>query len=169
MTDNYITYPLLPRIGRWGIGLLGTYVKTRRMGFRNLGFFTGVKVMGWDSSPNWKSKSDVMTAVKRDMLFYNVGLSDGSVLDQEIINSKQGRDGLWLLLQRTFRGELGTRKETRIVFALIEKQGKDWMYKAISEREGPYYYDCPKDWLDRVEDIEDEYFGNWKAKVLMQA
>lgn len=50
---------------------------------------------------------------------------------------------------------------------LLENGGKDqgWGYKPLTEDEGPCYYTCPLEYLDRVPEPKGPYVKEWRKKV----
>jgi hypothetical protein len=106
--------------------------------------------MGWDSSSAWKTKSDVILELVRDFK---------ASTSYELVAYSSSTEGLWAVLKERSTGKLG------IAFYAIDKQGKDYFVKGMGEGCGPYYYSCPKKFLDMVpEDNAFEYNAKWRAQ-----
>lgn len=67
---------------------------------------------------------------------------------------------LWILTKVTNKktGE----SVNRIQLFRINRSGDGWGYKGFTEKEHPYYYDCPKKFLHKSECMNSE----WRSKVL---
>ncbi len=107
--------------------------------------------MGWDGSDAWKKKSDVVAEQLRP----------GRWDDLVVIAHKSTRSGLWMVMENPSTGLRG------VFFDLIEKQGGRYYVKSMAESEGPYYYDCPQEFLDMVPPRADKAFMfnvQWRAQ-----
>ena len=109
--------------------------------------------MGWDSDSRWKSKKDVVADLLRPNRF------DSLI----VIKSKVTGAGLWFVVENP---ETNLRA---IYFDVIEKQDGDWYTKGMAESEHPYYFDCPKEFLDLVPPLASKAFmfnAEWRAAWL---
>jgi len=48
---------------------------------------------------------------------------------------------------------------------LIERQGGEWMYKPMSEHDGPFYYRFPREWLAELSPPPTLFAARWRKKV----
>jgi hypothetical protein len=111
--------------------------------------------MGWSFYDDCKTVEDVTATVTRDM-----AASGWAVLRQKRTR-ENGRTVLWSLVD-TVEGEPGaTRTVTRIVCDLLEREGRLWGNKTLSESSGPFFYSCPLAFLARAPEVNAE----WRAKV----
>ena len=100
--------------------------------------------MGWDSDPRWKSRSDVVT----DQIDPGRWGEGTRSLAHKIVC-----DGVWI------EWELA-EGDRFIEFILIEWDFADgYSVKAMDEGTGPYYYDCPLNFLD----LAPEANSKWRA------
>lgn len=108
--------------------------------------------MGWDSCSNWKKKADVVAERLADL---------GRSGDFEVLASKSTKSGLWVVVRNKDTGLKG------IFFDLIEKRAGEWSVKSMDEAAGPYYYDCPAEFIAMVPPRADQAFmfnPRWRAR-----
>lgn len=74
-----------------------------------------------------------------------------------------GNYGIWLLCERKTDDKI----YKTITCVLIEKKDFEWGYKTMDVSCGPYYVDCPAEWLNEVASTysEDGYFLEWSQSV----
>jgi hypothetical protein len=85
--------------------------------------------MGWDSNRNWKTKQDVVSKITADLK-----------RNYTVLGIKTTKSGVWAVVQRE-------NTTPFIILDLIEKENGAWYVKGMSECEGPFYYDCPREFL----------------------
>lgn len=86
--------------------------------------------MGWTGNENWVKKADVVASISQD-------LADC----YKVLGFKSNKTGVWAVVQP----EGGT---PFILVYLVSKEQGTYAYKDMDESMGPYYYDCPKEFLD---------------------
>lgn len=106
--------------------------------------------MGWDSSPSWRSKQDVIQSIVRDY---------GS----RVVKYAPTASGAWAIMRHHSESA-----PAFVILFLIENEG-GWAYKAISESEGPCYYDCPVSFLEETFPPPGTYAEKWRKEVLRRA
>jgi len=95
-------------------------------------------------------------------------------LIKDLIKPEEGTNGKWETLRHCVRGSIlwtrnrYTNKTTgevsyHVVCHIMSKHGT-WGYKSISYDAHPYYYHCPKSYLEGL-DPQDGYAADWCSKV----
>lgn len=79
--------------------------------------------MGWTSCDSWTTKK----AIREDILADH----------KTIVAHKASKSGLWAVLPDGSDGQLV------LVLFLIQRRGKVYGYKDMSENMHPFFYDCP--------------------------
>lgn len=103
--------------------------------------------MGWDGNPAWKNRADVENGIKDDF-------------GEQMIHSHSVQDGMWALVQNSSGRRI-------VALFLIERNGKEWMYKAMSEDTLPFYYDCPLDFIEKADKPTSINSVRWRIRVLI--
>lgn len=104
--------------------------------------------MGWDSSDRWNKKADVVAELLNNL----TGNPNFELLDHKVTS-----EGLWSLIKKHANNEI------YIYFDLIEKQDKKFYVKSMSEMEGPYYYSCPKSFVERAKVTNEQWRKRWES------
>ena len=110
--------------------------------------------MGWDSANHWTKKSIV---VAEQLAQYT--RTDSTF---EVLASKSTKSGLWMVVRNKDTGLKG------IFFDLIECHLGRFSVKSMDEGMFPYYFDCPKKFLDMVPPTASEAFTynlKWRQMV----
>lgn len=103
--------------------------------------------MGWDFCDAWTTKAKVVHAILTG--------NSRSFTAHKLVGNE-----LWVI-----NGTPADGGDSYIGLYLLEKEGRTWGYKPLTESSGPYYYNCPLAFLDAVPLANHE----WRLKVLAVA
>lgn len=113
--------------------------------------------MGWTSSWQWPSKTDVVNYVNSRDTIGN---------DHDVIKSTVRGNRLWRLIAHKKKDVI---IDLFVDVVLIQKFSKgEWGYKIISDSCGPAYYDCPLGYIESSEKIlgqTSRWLVGWRQKV----
>lgn len=98
--------------------------------------------MGWDFAPMWRTKKEIVAELTED---------EERVVRFQVIGST-----LWTI-------EDAGHDELMICVYLLARSRRlhCWGFKAMSEQVGPFYYDCPLEFIDLVPVVNTA----WREKV----
>jgi hypothetical protein len=113
--------------------------------------------MGWDFISG-ASKQDVIQDRTRNESWVN---EKGERISTITLGFQVTGEELWVL-RRVLKNDVETDYSPYIsVCLLAEEKGYGWGYKEMDESSGPYYYLCPKWFLDAAKPVNNE----WRIKV----
>lgn len=113
--------------------------------------------MGWDFTRG-ASKTDIVAELVKDQprqLARTWSNKDQKIIDLDYemevktVAHKVVRNTLWAVREQIKYKKEGEERFRYILCCLLQnKRGYGWGYKDMSEMEGPFYYDCPLEFLD---------------------
>lgn len=105
--------------------------------------------MGWTTTPGQSLESLIRERTDRNT--HRWIATDGTPMETQVLDHARRGNRLWKIV----RYKRGNTEETYIGLDLLSYSRKDGAgYKDMSEGMGPYYYDCPLGFLDRVPEPE---------------
>lgn len=113
--------------------------------------------MGWDFSPDWTSRQDVIIELLRGWEY------EGTTI--KTLAYKKVPNGLWVVREAS-----GKENRRYIDFYLIRyNRQHGYGYKGMTEEMGPYYWDCPLEFLDLVPSGSPGTNERWRSDVRKRA
>ena len=108
--------------------------------------------MGWDYCEDWRTRADVVKVLRG-------GWRDA--LTDSTLTYEAGMAVWW--------GTVAAEGQTFVVCALLERAGRMWGYKLMSEDMGPLYWSCPVRFLDSTTGLDNATARAWRAEVRRRA
>ena len=112
--------------------------------------------MGWTGV--YMDMASTKKMILKDMDF------TGSKGIYKVVGHANGKGGMWVLQEIVFFGELPVTPFITATFVKMDHRKGETTYKEINIDCHPYYYDCPKSWLTRIQP-QGEMGMDWLAKA----